>query len=103
MTFDEVLEVIMFVIGGLVLVWAFRSLAFASSGGERSGMHELGAPSVGSNADSEAAPEPEPEEVAAAEAASYQRRHRFHQLANYALSMAAMAALTAMLIGAWLA
>ena len=101
MTLDDAGQVIAFVVGGLVLFWAFRSLAFASMGGERAGMHELGAPLAGSSGDSEDAPEPA--EVAAAEEAAYRRRERMYQLANYVLSLAAMAALTAMLIGAALA
>ncbi len=61
-------------------------------------MHELGAPSEASGSESDDAPEPgaDAEQRAA-------RRHRFHQVANYALSLAAMGALVAMLVGALLA
>ncbi len=103
MTVDEVVEVIAFIVGGLVLAWGFRSLAFAVSGGERSGMHELGAPSEASSADSDSDEPPEPAEAEAAEATRAARTHRMHQVANYALSLAAMGALVAMLVGAALA
>lgn len=103
MTLDDAGQVIAFVVGGLVLLWGFRSLAFASGGGERSGLHELGTASIASSGDSEDAPEPSGVEAAAVAEASYRRRERMYQVANYALSLAAMAALTAMLIGAALA
>ena len=98
MTVDEIAEVVAFILGGLVLVWGFRSLAFASSGGERSGLHELGAPSEASSSESDDAPEPDADAVA--EAAGIPR---MHQVANYTLSLAAMGALVAMLVGAYLA
>lgn len=98
MTVEEIAEVVAFIVGGLVLVWGFRSLAFASSGGERSGRHEVGRPLMNPSADADDEPESD-----VAEAASAARRHRFHQVANYTLSLAAMGALVAMLVGAWLA
>ncbi|MBT5773944.1 MAG: hypothetical protein HOH95_06160 [Dehalococcoidia bacterium] len=103
MTVDGVAEVIAFILGGLVLLWGFRSLAFASSGGDGSGLHELGTASVGASGGSEDAPEAGEEaatEVAVVKSAGTQR---LHQVANYVLSLAAMAALAAMLIGAYLA
>lgn len=101
MTVDEISEVVAFIVGGLVLAWGFRSLAFASSGGERAGMPEIVLPARESTPESDE--EPDADEAAAAAVASRQRQFRFHQLVNYALSLAALAALTAMLIGAWLA
>lgn len=100
MDVDAVARVVAFVLGGLVLLWGFRSLAFASSGGERSGMPEVVLPA---RPTPEGEEEPDLDEVAAAAAASRRRQFRFHQLANYVLSLAALAALTAMLIGAWVA
>jgi hypothetical protein len=103
MTFDEVLEVIMFIVGGVVLAWAFRSLALASSGGERSGMHELGMASVSEISDSDDASDTE-EESSESEAKMVKSAgtQRLHQASNYLLSLAAMGALAAMLIGAYL-
>jgi hypothetical protein len=100
MTVDGVVEVIAFIVGGLVLAWGFRSLAFASSGGERSGMSEI---VLTARPTPDGEEEPDAEEVAATAAASRRRQFRFHQIANYVLSLAALAALTAMLIGAWVA
>lgn len=100
MTVDGVVEVIAFIVGGLVLAWGFRSLAFASSGGDRSGLHELGRASVAATGGSEDVPEPE---EAAEVVVKSARTQRFHQAANYVLSLAAMGALAAMLIGAYLA
>jgi hypothetical protein len=98
MTVDGIAEVVAFIVGGLVLAWGFRSLAFASSGDERSGRHEVGRSLVSPSADVDDELESE-----ATEAASAARRHRFHQAANYTLSLSAMGALAAMLVGAYLA
>ena len=95
---EVVIEVIAFIVGGLVLTWGLRSAAFAFSGGEQSGRHEVGRPSMGSSGGSEEAPEAD-----APVAAKSARTQRFHQAVNYALSLAAMGALVAMLVGAWLA
>ena len=83
-------EVIAFIFGGLVLIWAFRSAAFAFSGGERSGRHEL-APAA-------ERPTP-PEEVRRRAATREAARHRIYRLMNFGLSLAALAALVAMLVG----
>ena len=103
MTVDGVAEVIAFILGGLVLAWGFRSLAFASSGGDRSGMHELGTASVGATGGSDDAPDAEEEAAAVVTGVKSAGTQRFHQAANYVLSLAAMGALAAMLIGAYLA
>ncbi len=85
-------EVIAFIFGGLVLIWAFRSAAFAFSGGERSGRHEL--------APAPAAERPTPpEEVRRRAATREAARHRIYRLMNFGLSLAALAALVAMLVG----
>ncbi len=97
---DEVARVVAFALGGLILLWGFASFALASSGGERAGMPDIVLPV---RPTPEGEDEPDADEVAAAAVASRRRRHRFHQLANYVLSLAALAALTAMLIGALLA
>ena len=82
-------ELIAFIFAGLVMAWAFRSAAFAFSGGDRAGLHE---------------PAPPTEEQAMPSAGdletSYQRRHRFHQLVLYVTGLAVTGAIVAMLVGA---
>ncbi len=88
----EVDEVIAFIFGGLVMVWAFRSAAFAFGGGESSGLHEVAPPSE------EKAP-PTSEELRARD----QRSHRRNQFALYVAGLVVSGALVAMLIGALVA
>ena len=84
-------------------MWAFRSLAFASSGGDGAGLHELGKASVAASGGSEDAPDAEEEVAAVVTGVKSAQTQRFHQMVNYVLSLAAMGALAAMLIGAYLA
>jgi hypothetical protein len=85
-------EVIVFVLAGLVMLWAFRSAAFAFNGGDRSGLHEVASPS-------EAAAMLTAEEIEA----RYQRHHRVHQAGIFLASLGVAAALVALLIGALVA
>jgi hypothetical protein len=85
-------EVIAFVLAGLVMAWAFRSAAFAFSGGDRSGLHEVAPPP-------EEAAMPTAEEIEA----RYQRHHRVHQAVISLASLGVAAALVALLIGALVA
>lgn len=87
-----VVEVIAFVFGALVMVWAFRSAAFAFSGGEAAGLHEVAPPS-----EEQSMPTADDLE------ARYQRRHRFHQLVLYVAGVGVTGAIVAMLIGSVLA
>jgi len=85
-------EVIAFIVGGLVMAWAFRSAAFAFSGGSESGLHEVAPPS-----EQPAVPSSEDLE------ARYQRGHRFNQLVLYVAGLGVTGAIVAMLVGAALA
>lgn len=87
-----VLEVIAFIVGGLVMLWAFRSAAFAFSGGDSAGLHEVAPP-----AKEQSMPTADDLE------ARYQRRHQFHQLALYVAGIGVTGAIVAMLVGSWLA
>ena len=85
-------EVIAFIFAGLLMAWAFRSAAYAFSGGTGAGLHEVAPP-----IEEQTAPSPEDLE------ASYQRRHRFHQLSLYVAGFAVTGAIIAMLIGSLVA
>ena len=87
-----VVEVIAFVFGALVMAWAFRSAAFAFSGGQQAGLHEVAPPT-------EEAAMPTPEELEA----RYQRTHRVHQVLLGLASFAVLGAITALLVGALVA
>ena len=82
-------EVVAFVFGGLVMVWAFRSAAFAFSGGDQAGLHEVAPPA-------EEAAMPTEEELEA----RYERTHRMHQALLYLVSFGVTGAIVAMLVGA---
>ena len=87
-----VVEVIAFLFGGLVMAWAFRSAAYAFSGGSQAGMHEVAPPS-------EEAAMPTAEEIEA----RYQRTHRVHQAMLYLAGLAVTAAIVLLLIGSLVA
>ena len=82
-------EVAAFVVGGLVLAWAFRSAAYAFSGDDESGLHELAAP---------------PNEAVMPSEADLEKRRRrsmmFNQLVIGAASLGVLAALVAIFVGA---
>jgi hypothetical protein len=88
----DVEEVVAFIVGGVVLAWAFRSAAFAFSGGDSSGLHEVAPP-----AEEQSLPSADDLE------ARYQRRHRFHQMALYLAGLGVTGAIVAMLVGSALA
>lgn len=88
----DVEEVVAFIVGGLVMAWAFRSAAFAFSGGDTSGLHEVAPPS-----EERAMPSAEDLE------ARYQRSHRFNQLVLYLAGLGVTGAIVALLVGAALA
>jgi hypothetical protein len=85
-------EVVAFVFAGFVMLWAFRSAAFAFGGGSEAGLHEVAPPS-----EEQAMPSADDLE------AHYQRRHRFHQLVLYLAGLGVTAAIVAMLVGSLLA
>ncbi|MDA0353050.1 MAG: hypothetical protein O3A10_12675 [Chloroflexi bacterium] len=87
-----VVEVIAFVFAAVVMVWAFRSAAFAFGGGEQAGLHTI-API------SEEAAMPTPDELEA----KYQRTHRMHQAVLYLAGVGVVGAIVAMLAGSLLA
>ena len=88
----EVDQAIAFIFGGLVMVWAFRSAAFAFGGGETAGMHEVAPPAEEETGPSEAEVE-----------AKYQRTHRMHQGLLYLAGIVVTAAIVGMLVGSLLA
>jgi len=85
----QVEEVVAFIFAALVMAWAFRSAAFAFSGGSQSGLHELAPPT-----EEQAMPSAEDLE------ARYQRTHRVHQALLYLTGLAVTGAIVALLIGA---
>lgn len=85
-------EVVAFVFGALVMVWAFRSAAFAFNGGQQAGLHEVAPPS-----EEQAMPTPDELE------ARYQRTHRMHQALLYLAGLGVVGAIVAMLVGSALA
>ena len=87
-------EVIAFFFGILILSVGFKFAAFAFSGGERSGLHQL-APQVKVINDEELLELVELERKII-------RQHQLDQVANYTLSIAALVALIALLVGAFL-
>ena len=87
-------EVIAFFFGILILSVGFKFAAFAFSGGERSGLHQL-APQVKVINDEELLELVEFERKII-------RQHQLDQVANYTLSIAALVALIALLVGAFL-
>ena len=84
-------EVIAFVFAAVVMAWAFRSAAFAFSGTERAGLHELAASAV--------------EAMLTAEELDVQdqRRQRVQQGLVLLAALGLAGALVALLIGALLA
>jgi hypothetical protein len=87
-----VVEVIAFAFGALLMLWAFRSAAFAFSGGQHAGLHEVAPPS-------EEAAMPTPDELEA----RYQRTHRMHQAMLYLAGLGVVGAIVALLVGSALA
>ena len=88
----DVDEAIAFIFAGLVMLWAFRSAAFAFSGGSHAGLHDTAPPT-----EEEAMPTAEDLER------RHQRTHRFHQAVLYVTGLAVTGAIIAMLIGALVA
>lgn len=93
-------EVIAFFFGILILSVGFKFAAFAFSGGERSGLHQL-APQVKVINDEELLELVELESIQKFERKII-RQHQLDQVANYTLSIAALVALIALLVGAFL-
>jgi len=96
-----VVEIIVFFFGILILSIGFKFAAFAFSGGERSGLHRL-APQVKIINDKELLELVELESIQKFERRIV-RQHQLNQMANYVLSIAALIALTILLVGAFLA
>jgi len=91
---DDIATVIAFLLGGAVLFWGFASLGLASMGGPSAGLHETAPPAA--PGDEEQDTGPSEEDIARKKA----RNRAVYQLLNYGLSLAALAALVALLIGA---
>ncbi|MPZ97884.1 MAG: hypothetical protein GEU80_00880 [Dehalococcoidia bacterium] len=85
------LEVIPFVVGAVVLLWAAFSAAHAFSGGPHAGHHVVAPPP---------APPPSAEEAAATRERRRMRSIRLYQIVNFALAFGVLGAVTLMIIGA---
>jgi hypothetical protein len=84
-----VIEVIAFIVGGVIMAWAFRSAAYAFSGTQWSGIAETAPP-----VEEEAMPSPEQTE------SSYRRRERVYQAMLYLLAFGVIGAFVLMAVGA---
>lgn len=85
-------EVVAFTFAAVVMLWAFRSAAYAFSGSERSGRHEL-APGT------QEAAMPDPEQSPPSDAP----HQRVYQALLYLLALGVLGAMVAMLVGSLLA
>ncbi|MSQ42250.1 MAG: hypothetical protein EXR65_04355 [Dehalococcoidia bacterium] len=85
----DLTQMIPFLFGALILLWAAASGARAFSGGQSSGLHDL--------APARAAPSPQAQRATAQRRA--RRSHAIARAANYLLALAVLAALVLMLYG----
>jgi len=87
-----VIEVIAFIVGGLIVAWGFASASLAFGGGQHAGLHEVAPP---------AATERGPSEEQRARRA--RMRTRVNQALLYGLSLGVLAAFVLMVWGALVA